>query len=211
MSAVSIQLMPASMAAWQAASESASSAPPQRPPNTHVPRPTTDSSMSVPPSRRRSIASPRFDRPRLLGRQRDQQPTVVVVGGEEVGRRGDVLAGPVGPEGAGDVQHAHAPLQALGRRVALREAAQPEPLLHLVADQLALLVAGDREGRVAGDEDAPLLIADDQGRLGARVVVLEQLEGEAEAAAGAAAGLVAHISLAARLAVRAAGTEEDRY
>ena len=79
------------------------------------------------------------------------------------------------------------------------------------SDQLALLVAGDGEGRVAGDEDAPLLVADDQGRLRARVVVLEQLEGEAEPAAGAAAGLVAHVALAARLAVGATGAEEDRH
>ena len=58
MSAVSIQLTPASIAAWHAASEASSSAPPQRPPNTQVPSPMTDSSRSVPPSRRRSISCP---------------------------------------------------------------------------------------------------------------------------------------------------------
>ena len=80
-----------------------------------------------------------------------------------------------------------------------------------MADQLALLVAGDREGGVAGDQDPALLVADDQRRLGAGVVVLEQLEREAEATARAPAGLVAHVAVGARLTVGAAGAEEDRH
>ena len=52
----------------------------------------------------------------------------------------------------------------------------------VAADQLGLREAGQLEDAAADREHPPLLVGDEQARVGRRVVVVEQLEEEAEAA-----------------------------
>ena len=54
----------------------------------------------------------------------------------------------------------------------------------------ALLEAGQLEHALADGEDAHVAVAGEHARVGSGIVVVEQLEEEAEAAAGAAGGLV---------------------
>ena len=89
------------------------------------------------------------------------------------------------------VQPPDAPFERELRRVLLLlEAAEPEPLDDVDADQVALVPAGQLEDAAADREDAPLLVADDEARVRRRVVVVHQLEEEAEAAVVARDGLV---------------------
>src|SRR4051812_15926290 len=118
----------------------------------------------------------------LARRESHEQAAVVVVGGEEV--PGDGLDG-AGPRAQLEllVEPPHAPLDRdLGRAVAL-EAGDPERLDHLAADQILFAVAGELEDVAAAGEHAGLVVADQEAGARRRVVVLEQLEEEAEPAA----------------------------
>ena len=80
-------------------------------------------------------------------------------------------------------------------------------------EQVGLAVPGELEHAATDRDDASVVVTDDEGRVGARVVVLEQLEQEPEAALRAADGLVAQPLAAilvddAPLAVRA---DEERH
>jgi hypothetical protein len=72
------------------------------------------------------------------------------------------------------------------------------------ADRLLLLEAGELERAPPAGDDAALLVGREERRVGRRVVVVEQLEQEAEAAVRAAAGLAAEPGVALGLG-RAAG------
>ena len=66
---------------------------------------------------------------------------------------------------------------------------RPERLLDALADDLLLLEAGQREGVPAAADHAALAVGHEEGRVGRRVVVVEQLEEEREAALRAALAL----------------------
>src|SRR6185503_15224929 len=68
-----------------------------------------------------------------------------------------------------------------------------ESLSDTSTEKLWLAIAGQLENALADGDDAPLLVADDEPRSRGRVVVVEELEEEAEAAVGAAHGLVRQI------------------
>ena len=89
--------------------------------------------------------------------------------------------------------------------------AEPETVDDLMTDQVALAVPGYRRRGVAGGDDPPLRVADDQRRRGTGVVVLEQLEQEPEAALGASQRLAVLIALGRRGAPRAVGADEHRH
>src|SRR6266550_1866194 len=114
--------------------------------------------------------------------ERDEQPAVVVVGREEVGRDGfplsrtraelELLAEPP-----------HTPFERERRRVLFRlEAVEVEPVDDVRPEQLLLAVAGELEDAASGGEDSPLAVADHETRVRRRVVVVHQLEEEAEPA-----------------------------
>src|SRR5207237_2679421 len=62
------------------------------------------------------------------------------------------------------------------------EAIERQPLDDVAAEQVGLGVAGQLEDAAPGREDPPLLVADEEARVRRRVVVVHQLEEEAEAA-----------------------------
>src|SRR5207302_1422319 len=115
-------------------------------------------------------------------RQGDQQAAVRVVRGEEVALDGllDACARlelELLPEAT------HAPLERELRGIPLgREAAQAEALDDVAAEQRILRVAGQLEDAAPTREHASLLIAHDEAGVRGRVVVVHQLEEEAEAA-----------------------------
>ena len=88
-----------------------------------------------------------------------------------------------------------------------------EGLGDVPAHHVRLLVARELEDAVPGREDARVLVADDEARRGRRVVVLEQLEHEPEAAVVARRRLLGEafapvVVDAAGLAARA---DEERH
>src|SRR5205823_6249830 len=96
------------------------------------------------------------------GSQRDEQPAVVVVGGEEIAgdRLGvavaraqlDLLAEPP-----------HAPFERELRRILVfLEAGEPEALDDVGAQEVALAPAGELEDAPADGEDAPIAVAHDE-------------------------------------------------
>ena len=80
---------------------------------------------------------------------------------------------------------AHAPLERDRDRVRVGR----DDLRDLAAEQVLLAVAGELEDAVAGRQHAALLVADDEAGVRPRVVVVHQLEEEAEAAAPAGRSL----------------------
>src|SRR5581483_7826308 len=88
---------------------------------------------------------------------------------------------------------AHAPFQGERDRVLpVLEAGERERVDEVVAHQLTLAPAGQLEHATSGGEDAASLVADDEPRVRARVVVVHQLEQEAEAAPSASHRLRRH-------------------
>src|SRR4029450_2758400 len=120
--------------------------------------------------------------PRLARRQGDEQPAVLVVRGEEVGRHR--LRDPrAGPELVRLVELAADPLAgAPGRVPAAGGSLQPERVHDVPADQLRLLVARQLEDAAARGEHPRVAIADDEAGARRGVVVVEELEQEPEAA-----------------------------
>ena len=57
-----------------------------------------------------------------------------------------------------------------------------EDLLHRPADHVEVTEPGELARAAAGADQASLLVEEEEGRVGGRVVVVEQLEEEAEAA-----------------------------
>ena len=88
------------------------------------------------------------------------------------------------------VELADAPFEHRVDGVVAAGAVERERLAQILADQLAFLEAGQLEHALADGDDARLAVAGEHARVGAGIEVVEQLEHEAEAAAGAAHGLV---------------------
>ena len=149
----------------------------------------------------------------LARRQRDEQAAVVVVGREDV--RGDGL----------DLACARAELDLLAepphapfererdRALALLEAGEAERVDHVLAHQIAFAVARQLEDAAAGGEDARSAVAGDEPGVRRRVVVVEQLEEEAETAALTGDGLVqqALAAVVVERAVLAVRADEERH
>ena len=158
---------------------------------------------------RRERPVPVEPRRRLRRREAEQQPAVLVVGGEEVALHLLLDAG-AGAERELLVELAHAPLAHGLDRGGVGE---PERLRDVAPEQVALAEAGQLEDALAGCEDAAILVGDDEAGGLRRVVVLEQLEREREPALLARGRLrrqsfVAVVVEAARLA---AGADEVRH
>src|SRR5690349_8200423 len=141
-------------------------------------------------------------------RERDEQPAVVVVRGKEVsGHRLRVARS--GPQLQLLAETADAPFERELRGIALGlEAVEPEALDDVRAHQVFLAEPGQLEDPAADREDPPVAVADDHAGRRCRVVVLHQLEQEAEAAVVAGDRLVVEALLAVNvdrplLAVRA--------
>ena len=89
------------------------------------------------------------------------------------------------------VEAPHAPFERELRGVLLLlEAGEPEARDQVGAEQVALVPAGQLEDAAPDREDARALVGDDEARAGRGVVVVDQLEEEAEAAVAAGDGLV---------------------
>ena len=113
------------------------------------------------------------------GREHEQQPAVIVVGGEDVRLR---RLGPVALRVHGDrlVQHPNAPLQGRADVVVAVLELQPEHLVHGPPDHVQVAQAGELPGAPAGADQLGVLVAQEEGGIGGRVVVVQQLEQEAE-------------------------------
>ena len=98
------------------------------------------------------------------------------------------------------LERAHAPLEHGRDRIVAVGEAQPEHLLDALADHLLLLEARERERVLAAADHAALAVAHEERRVGRRVVVVEQLEQEREAALRAALGLAGEADVAVELA-----------
>ena len=122
----------------------------------------------------------------LARREHQQQAAVVVVRREDVRLR---RLGPVsfGVHGNRLVQHPNAPLERGGDVVVAALELEAQHLVHRPADHVE--VPQPRElSRPAPSADQPrLLVAEEERGVGGRVVVVEQLEEEAEPAFAAAA------------------------
>src|SRR4051812_23962022 len=144
-----------------------------------------------------------------LRRQDEQQSPVVVVRRKDVGLR---RLRPVALRVNGNrlVEHAHAPLERCADVVVAALEVEPQHFLDRAADDVRVAEAGELAGASAGADQAALLVADEERRVGGRVVVVEQLEDEAEAALRAAARAVAEAgrALAGDAAVTAVGADE---
>src|SRR5438105_419624 len=115
--------------------------------------------------------------------ERDEKPAVLVIGGEEIGRHQFLLAG-ARPHLELLPEPANTPFERDLRRVLLGlEAAEPEPVDDVRPEQLLLSVADELEDTAAGGEDPSFLVADDEAGVRRGVVVVHQLEEEAESAA----------------------------
>ena len=123
--------------------------------------------LARPQGLRRAQAGLREVRPRrpvperpLFGRERHEQPAVVVVGGEEVG---DDLLLDAGMRAQRELlaELPHAPFTDGGDRLGVGEV---EGLGDVPAHHVRLLVARELEDAVPGREDARVLVADDEAR-----------------------------------------------
>src|SRR5436305_912984 len=156
----------------------------------------------------------------------DQQSPIVVIGREDVGnrlRRKIALGIDRDPLS----QRAHAPLQRGGNRVgavvsvafarfvaaALGAPFEAEDLLYRAANHILVGKSSQLEAATPGIDHPRLLVADEEGGVRRRVVVVQQLEDKAEAALGAALGARAEArgSLRADLPVAAVGANEERH
>src|SRR2546423_5836107 len=132
----------------------------------------------------------------VRGRERDEQAAVVVERREEVTDDGLQAAAPCSQLQL-LVQAAHAPLEReLDRVLLLLEPGEPEGGDHVCAEHLLLAPAAQLEDAAADCEDAALLVARDEAGRRCRVVVVHQLEKEAEPAVVAGDGFVEHPFLA---------------
>src|SRR5262245_32072851 len=116
-------------------------------------------------------------------RERDEKAAVLVVGREDVGRHLLDLPGARAKQEL-LTEAPDAPLEReRDRALALLVAVEPECLHDVLPHQLALAVAGQLEDAAAGGDEAAGVVARDEARVRRRVVVVEQLEQEPEAAA----------------------------
>src|SRR4051794_23232958 len=163
---------------------------------------------------------------RLLRRQDEQQSAVVVVRREEVRDR---LGGKVSLGVHRDLlsERAHAPLERrldrvgdavvirVGRlaAVALVDPLEAEDVPDRAPDHILVAQAGELEPVLADVEDATLLIAGEERRLRRRVVVVQELEDEAEATLRAALRTVGDSCgpLARQFPVPAIRADEERH
>src|SRR4051794_36350591 len=145
-------------------------------------RPATSSRIRT--LRRRSFM-------RLLGgRQDEQQAAVVVVGRKEVGGRArGQIALRVHLDGL--AERPDAPLQHGPDRILPLGEAEAQDLPDAAPDHALVVEAGQLEGAATAADDPALGVADEEGRVRCGVVVVEQLEEEAEAALRAALGPLA--------------------
>ena len=126
----------------------------------------------------------------LRRREHEEKPTVVVVGGEEVrDRLGGQIALRVDRHAL--AQLPDAPLEHGADGVVPVLEGEAEHLPHLAADDLLVREAGELARSAPAADDPALLVADEEGRVGSGVVVVEQLEEEREAALRATLGGVA--------------------
>ncbi|MBA3348649.1 MAG: hypothetical protein H0T13_08830 [Actinobacteria bacterium] len=150
---------------------------------------------------------------RSAWRERQQHAAVVVVAGEDVHRHR--LRRPRPRAELELLAHApDAPLERDSDRVGIRrEAGETEGLDDVLPHQLGLPVARQLEDTAAGREHAAVAVAGDEPGVRAGVVVVEQLEEEAEAAPLAGDGLLqqALFAVVVERAVLAVRADEERH
>src|SRR6476469_10893737 len=128
--------------------------------------------------------------------ERDEQAAVVVERREEVADHGLHVPGSR-PQLELLVQTAHAPLERkLDRVLLLLKSREPEGGDHVRAEHIPLAPAAQLENAATDCEDAAFLVAGDEAGRRRRVVVVHELEEEAEAAVMARDGFVEHPFLA---------------
>src|SRR3954447_26517707 len=154
--------------------------------------------------RRRSVISVRC--------QDEQQPAIVVVGGEDVcGCR----LWPVSlcMDGNRLLEDAHPPFEGSADRIAVVGELQVENFLDRPAHHVLLAEARQLANAAADPYYTRVCVADEKRRVRGRVVVVEQLEEETEPALLAAAGALGESSrpLGAERAVSAVGADEVRH
>src|SRR5207244_10090945 len=110
-------------------------------------------------------------------------------------------------------QHPDAPLQRCVDRVLPVHEGEAEDVLDRPADRGLVPEPGELEAAAPAPDHAGLVVADEEGRVRVRVVVVEQLEEESEAAFLAAArrGAEARGPLGGSAPVSAVGTNEDGH
>src|SRR5215218_149971 len=118
--------------------------------------------------------------PRLPRRENEQQAAVVVVRGEDVCYR---RLWPVSLRVDHDrlVENPNAPLKSRGDVVAPAFELEAEDVAGRTADHVQITEPGELARAATGADEPPLLIAEEEGSVRRRVVVVEQLEDEAEA------------------------------
>src|SRR5680860_608218 len=148
----------------------------------------------------------------LAWRQHQQQATVVVIRGKDVGHGGlrsvslridhDWLA-----------ENPNAPLERCGDVVASVFELESENVARRAADHVEVAEPGQLASAAPGADQAALLVAEEEGRVGRRVVVVEQLEEKAEAAllAAASAALEAGGAIRRDAAVATVRADEVRH
>src|SRR6187200_59171 len=145
----------------------------------------------------------------LLGGGEDEEhAAVLVVGREEVRRRlrREVA---LGVDLDGLAERPDPPLEHGADRVVGVREAQPEHVLHGPADDALVVEPRQLERAASAADDAPLRVADEERGVGRRVVVVEQLEEEAEAALRAPLGLAAEAGGAIALGRAVAAVRAD--
>src|SRR5207248_7214356 len=135
------------------------------------------------PRPRKRATSPARPLPLRTRRDRDKQAAVVVVGGEEISGDRLPLAG-ARAQLEPLAESSYTPLECELRGIAAVFVARQNEAVHdLSAHQLVLSVTRQLEDAPSGGENPALLVADDKAGTGSRVVVVQQLEQEAEPAA----------------------------
>src|SRR5215217_777127 len=144
--------------------------------------------------------------------QHEEQAAVVVIGGEDVSLR-SLGTVPFGVHDHRLVEDANPPLERGGDVVASLVELELEDLVHGAPDHVEVTEPGEFPRAAPGADQAGLLVEDEEGGVRGRVVVVQQLEQEAESAALAClrAGLEPGGALGGFAAVAAVGTDEDRH
>src|ERR1035437_1619732 len=157
---------------------------------------------------RRSCGGGRSSLFRLLVRSQHEQQAAVVVCGKHVGfsARGHVA---FARNLDRYLEFAHAPLEHRGDRIISVGEAQTEHLGDTLTDHVLLLQPGEGEGVLAAADHATLAVADEEGGVGRRVVVIEKFEQEREAALRAALALACEAEIAVELARAVAAVWAD--
>src|SRR3954452_19557749 len=151
------------------------------PPGTMIMSDTTSRNPTIASTirlRRRSVISVRC--------QDEQQPAIVVVGGEDVGggRLGPV---PLCMHRNRLLEHAHPPFKRGADGIAILVELEVENFLDRPAHHVLLAEPGELAHAASDTYYARVGVADEESRIRSGVVVVEQLEQEAEAALLAAA------------------------